>query len=173
MFASGRWVIDCQDHRDDVMMQNVTAEQRADYQREGALVLRGVFTDWLEAVRAGCARNMAEPGPYGTENVRPGEGGGSFFDDYCNWQRIGEFGDFMRQSPAGAIAGQLMGSGTAQIFHDHLLVKEPGTAKRTPWHQDMPYYCATAMQTASYGIPHDPSSKAITLRLELGSRLWT
>src|SRR5260221_3651035 len=81
-------------NRDDVMMQNVTAEQRADYQREGALVLRGVFTDWLEALRAGCARNMAAPGSYGTENVRPGEGGGRFFRDSCHWQPTCAFCDF-------------------------------------------------------------------------------
>ena len=33
---------------------------------------------------------MREPGPYASENLKPGEGG-RFFDDYCNWQRIPEF----------------------------------------------------------------------------------
>lgn len=154
------------------MTATMTADQIAAFQHDGALLLRGVFGDWIESLRQGCARNMAEPSTYGAENVRPGEGGGRFFDDYCNWQRIGEFGDFMQRSPAGAIAGQLMGSRTAQIFHDHLLVKEPGTAKRTPWHQDMPYYCVTGLQTASYWIPLDPVSEANTLRLVLGSHLW-
>jgi len=147
-------------------------DQIAAYQRQGALVLRGIFTDWVGTLRHGCERNMAEPGPYGAENVRPGEGGGRFFDDYCNWQRIPEFGDFMRRSPAAEIAGWLMASKTSQIFHDHLLVKEPGTAKRTPWHQDMPYYCVDGMQTASYWIPLDPVTEQNTLRLVLGSHLW-
>jgi ectoine hydroxylase-related dioxygenase (phytanoyl-CoA dioxygenase family) len=154
------------------MKADITADQIAAFQRDGALLLRGVFTDWIESLRQGCARNMAEPSTYGAENVRPGEGGGRFFDDYCNWQRIAEFGDFMQRSPAGGIAGRLMASRTAQIFHDHLLVKEPATPKRTPWHQDMPYYCVTGMQTASYWIPLDPVSEANTLRLVLGSHLW-
>ena len=110
-----------------------------DYRQDGATVLRGVFAGWVDTLARGIERNMAEPGPYGTENVRPQDGGGSFFDDYCNWQRIPEFTDFMRRSPAAALAGALMGARSVQIFHDHVLVKEPGTPKPTPWHQDMPY----------------------------------
>ena len=33
-----------------------------------------------------------------------------------------------------------MQSQTVQLFHDHVLVKEPGTSKDTPWHSDGPYY---------------------------------
>ena len=143
----------------------------SDYQRDGAVVLRDVFTDWIETLARGVERNMAEPGPYGTENVRPQDGGGSFFDDYCNWERIPEFTDFMKNSPAAAVAGALMGAREVQIFHDHVLVKEPGTPKATPWHQDMPYYCVDGMQTASYWIPLDPVTKENTLRLVLGLSL--
>lgn len=151
---------------------NITAADIAAYAQDGAIVLRGAFADWVEPLRAGVARNMAEPGPYGAENVRPGDGGGRFFDDYCNWQRIPEFTDFVRSSPAARIAGRLMASRTSQIFHDHVLVKEPGTPKLTPWHQDMPYYCVDGMQTASYWIPLDAVSPDNTLRLVLGSHLW-
>ena len=28
-----------------------------------------------------------------------------------------------------------------RLFHDHLLVKEAGSAEPSPWHQDQPYYC--------------------------------
>src|SRR6266436_1019723 len=151
---------------------HVDCRQIEDYQRDGAVVLRGVFAGWGESLARGIQRNMAEPGPYGTENVGPGDGGGSFFDDYCNWQRIREFSDFMLRSPAAEIAGLLMGSREVQIFHDHVLVKEPGTPKPTPWHQDMPYYCVDGMQTASFWIPLDPVTPDNALRLVLGSHLW-
>ncbi len=154
------------------MQAAVAPEQVETYQRDGAVVLRGVFCDWVEALVRGVDRNMAEPGPYGTDNVRPGDGGGRFFDDYCNWQRIPEFTDFMRRSPAAAVAGALMGSREVQVFHDHVLVKEPGTPKPTPWHQDMPYYCVDGMQTASCWIPLDPVDEENTLRLVLGSHRW-
>jgi hypothetical protein len=63
----------------------IGADQIATYARDGAIVLKGAFADWVAPLREGVARNMAQPGPFGTENVRPGDGGGSFFDDYCNW----------------------------------------------------------------------------------------
>ena len=65
-----------------------------------------------------------------------------------------------------------MGAREVQVFHDHVLVKEPGTPKPTPWHQDMPYYCVDGMQTASFWIPLDPVTEENTLRLVLGSHLW-
>jgi len=142
------------------------------YQRDGSVVIRGAFADWVEPLRAGVERNMREPGAYATENVKLEEGKGRFFDDYCNWQRIPEFSAFVTQSPAAALAGALMRSRSAQMFHEHILVKEPGTPKRTPWHQDMPYYCVDGMQTVSYWIPLDPVSEANTLRVVLGSHLW-
>ena len=36
--------------------------------------IKGLFQPWVDVLRAGLARNMAEPGPYAAENVKPGEG---------------------------------------------------------------------------------------------------
>ena len=63
------------------------------------MCLRGVFADWVDTIAAGIERNLAEPGPYAAQSVRVGEAG-SFFDDYCNWQRVAEFRD-----RGGAITG--------------------------------------------------------------------
>ncbi|MCW1933232.1 phytanoyl-CoA dioxygenase family protein [Pararhodobacter zhoushanensis] len=140
------------------------------YQRDGAVVIRGLWADWVEPLRAGIARNMDEPGPYAAENLKPGEGG-RFFDDYCNWERIPEFADAIRHSPVAAVAAQLMRSQSVQMFHDHVLVKEPGTSKPTPWHQDGPYYFVEGQQTVSFWSPLDPVTDA-TLRCVAGSHLW-
>ena len=141
------------------------------FQRDGAVVLRGVFTDWIERLREGFEQNLANPSQFAIENVGSGEGG-RFFEDYCNWQRIPAFSDFVLNSPAAGIAGQIMQSQQVQVFHDHILVKEPGTSKPTPWHQDLPYYCVNGLQTASYWIPLDPVTKLNTLSVVLGSHLW-
>src|SRR5690606_24819314 len=93
------------------------------YRREGVVIIRGLFKDHVDTLRAGIARNMSEPGPYAAENLKPGEGG-RFFDDYCNWPRIPEFEEVIRNSPAAAVAADLMGSDKVQMFHDHVLVKE-------------------------------------------------
>ena len=67
---------------------NVSSQQIETYQRDGAIVLSGAFAGWVDVLRRGVEANMAVPGPYGSENVAPGDCGGRFFDDYCNWQRI-------------------------------------------------------------------------------------
>ena len=140
------------------------------YDRDGVVLVKGLFKDQVEELRAGVARNMAEPGPYAAENLKEGEGG-RFFDDYCNWTRIPEFQAAIKASPAAAVAAELMGSKTVQMFHDHVLVKEPGTPKPTPWHQDAPYYFVEGQQTVSLWMPLDVVTGA-SLRFVAGSHTW-
>lgn len=140
------------------------------YRRDGAVLIKGLWTDWVEVIRDGIARNMAEPGPYASENLKPGEAG-RFFDDYCNWERIPEFGRVIRDSGVAQVAAALMGSDRVQMFHDHVLVKEPGTSKPTPWHQDGPYYFVEGQQTVSFWSPVDPVKEA-SLRCVAGSHKW-
>ena len=146
----------------------MTPTQIADFQRDGAVVVRGVFADWVDTMAEGVAQNMAEPGEYASENAVTE---GRFFDDYCNWTRIPAFERIVRDSPAAELAATAMQSRTAQFFHDHVLVKEPGTPKPTPWHQDAPYYFVEGRQTVSLWIPLDPV-RAASLRFIAGSHLW-
>jgi ectoine hydroxylase-related dioxygenase (phytanoyl-CoA dioxygenase family) len=148
----------------------ITQTHIDDFQRDGVVLIKGLFGDHVETLRAGIARNMNEPGPYAAENLKEGEGG-RFFDDYCNWTRIAEFEDVIRNSPAAAVAAGLMRSQRVQIFHDHVLVKEPGTSKATPWHQDGPYYFVDGIQNVSFWSPVDPV-KGASLRCVAGSHLW-
>ena len=68
-----------------------------------------------------------------------------------------------------------MGTRTARLHHDHLLVKEPGTTIRTPWHQDQPFYNLDGHDTVSFWIPLDPVPRESTLEFVAGShasRTW-
>jgi ectoine hydroxylase-related dioxygenase (phytanoyl-CoA dioxygenase family) len=142
----------------------------AAFRRDGAACLRGVFKDWVDRIARGIDRNMREPGPFGSNLVDAHEPGG-FFDDYCNWDRIPEFKDVVLNSPAAQLAAHFMESERAQFFHEHVLVKRPGTQKATPWHCDIPYYFIAGRQTVSFWIPVDPV-KDSTLRLIAGSHRW-
>lgn len=148
----------------------VTDQMVDDFQRDGVVLVPGLFADHVDALRAGIARNMDAPGPYAAENLHAHETG-RFFDDYCNWQRIPEFSAVIGQSPAAEVAATLMQSQGVQLFHDHVLVKEPGTAKPTPWHQDAPYYFVSGRQTLSFWSPLDPVTDA-SLRCVAGSHTW-
>jgi len=136
-------------------MAVLSESQVSEFQRDGVLVLRGVFNDWTDTLREGVESNMRDPGPWGREYLDEDQSG-RFFGDYCNWNRIHEYRDFMFASPAAEIAAELMQSDSARIFHEHVLVKEPGTDKITPWHHDQPYYCVDGRQVCSLWIPLDP-----------------
>ncbi len=146
----------------------MTDDQISAFQRDGAVVVRGVFADWIDVMAEGVAANMAAPGEYASENA---VSEGRFFDDYCNWTRIPAFEDVVHNSPAAELAATAMRSQSAQFFHDHVLVKEPGTPKPTPWHQDAPYYFVEGQQTVSLWIPLDPVREA-SLRFIAGSHKW-
>jgi ectoine hydroxylase-related dioxygenase (phytanoyl-CoA dioxygenase family) len=149
----------------------MTSAAGDDFTRDGAVVLRGLFSDWVGPLRDGLDAIMAKPSPL--ERVyHPADGSAPFFQDLCNWRRIAEFEDFVRDSPAATTAAALMRSDTAQFFHDHVLVKEPGTAIVTPWHHDMPYYCVGGERTVSFWIALDPVQRATSLRCVAGSHLW-
>lgn len=146
----------------------ITQEQVETFQRDGVVVLRGVLDDWVDTMRRGVAENLRAPGEYASEN---GVTQGRFFDDYVNWRRIPEIEDLVRNSPCAQIAARAMRSQTAQFFHDHVLVKDPGTPTKTPWHQDSPYYFVEGEQTLSYWIPLDKVDEA-SLRFIAGSHRW-
>ena len=107
-------------------MVDITKDLIAAYQRDGAVLINGLWADWVGTLRAGIDRNLAEPSEFAAENLKPGEGG-RFFDDYCNWLfpilfEIEKFADPTRNSlntsrKLGYIAEQL----TPLYFHHNKL----------------------------------------------------
>ena len=149
----------------------IDEEVIAAFAADGAVCLRGLFADWVDVLAAGVARNEAEPSEFFDDNGTADDPG-RFWDDYCNWQRIPEYERFAFESEAGVVAAELMRSGTVQLFHEHVLVKEPGAPRHTPWHSDSPYYFVEGPQTVSIWIPLDPVPLESTLRFIRGSHLW-
>ncbi|NOX32060.1 MAG: phytanoyl-CoA dioxygenase [Actinobacteria bacterium] len=147
----------------------VNAEDIAAFDRDGAICLRQVVdTDWLDSLAVGLAKNFADPGPDSTVYTPDGEPGG-FYDDYCNWQRIPEYEDFIVNSTVGQIAGEMMSSTTCRIYHEHVIVKEPGTQEVTPWHHDLPYYGLDGDQLCSVWLPLDPVQQSVCPQFVAGS----
>ena len=97
------------------------------FQQNGVVILREVFADWVESLRAGFDRNLQNPHAYRYPCESLPEGSpGRFFDSYCNWDIIPEYRDFVFNSRAAALAGRFMQSTTAQLFHEHN-APHPGT----------------------------------------------
>ena len=149
------------------MKKYLSSEEIDSYKNQGAIVIKNVFSPWIDLLRTGFEKVLKEPGPHARENVKNQEG--RFFEDYCNWQRITEFKKFADESLAAQIVAEATGSKSIQLFHEHIFVKDPGTVKKTPWHQDMPYYCVDGNDTGSFWIPLDPITKDNSLQILLGS----
>jgi len=145
--------------------------QIEEYHRSGVLLMKGILQEWIDELRRGVDANLENPGEFAKVYTGDDEDG-YFFGDYCNWSRIQEYRNFLFKSPCASMAGQLMDSKEVRLFHEHVLVKEPGTDKPTPWHHDQPYYCVNGKQGCSFWIPLDPVPKETCPEFILGSHQW-
>ena len=141
-----------------------------DFKRDGAVHLQGIFKDWLPVLERGVEFNIKHPNE-GALTHKADSHEGVFLEDFCSWQRISEYEDFIRHSPMAGIAAQLMQSSSVQFFHDHLLYKEASSGVPTPWHQDIPFYCVGGTQTVSFWIPLEARAQKVSLRCAAGSHL--
>ncbi|MDP3252690.1 MAG: phytanoyl-CoA dioxygenase family protein [Hydrogenophaga sp.] len=143
------------------------------YARDGAVVLRGVFDHReLALLEEGIEHNLARLSPLALVASEPDDPG-RFVEDFCTWQSNPAYREILQHSALPHLASQLMQSREARLYHDHLLVKEPGTRQPTPWHQDQPYYNVSGRQNVSFWIPVDPVPLESTLRFVAGSHTGT
>ena len=143
------------------------------YQKQGVVLLKNVLSkNWINILKAGIIKNFNNPSKYKCvyEKSKDIE---LFYDDYCNWQRIFEYKDFLFNSGIASIASQLINSKKINLFHEHVLIKEPGAEKKTPWHQDQSYYCVEGRQNVSFWCPLDKISKDTCPEFVAKSHLWT
>ena len=141
-----------------------------DFARDGAVCVRQAFgADDLRLAEEAIEANLADLSPYAKR--ASGDDDAPFIEDFRNWDRIEPMERFIRESPAAAIAGELTGASTIRLYHDHMLVKEPGTRQHTPWHQDQPYYNVDGTQSASMWFPVDAVERSATLEFIAGSHV--
>ena len=100
----------------------ITKKQKHQFSHDGVVLLKGLFTNLIEQIAEAIDQNLANPGPYAAENLLSNESG-RFFDDYCNWQRLPAIKQIVYNSEVGRFAHALIYPQSAQLFHDHVLVK--------------------------------------------------
>ncbi len=142
------------------------------FQRDGILCLRqAVAAPWVSRLARGVEQNLQNPGPM-VQHYTDADGNGAYFGDYCNWRRIPDFAAFVFESPMAELAGNLMSARRVQFFHEHVLVKDPGTHEVTPWHHDQPYYVVDGDQVVSFWVALDPVDRSVCPRFIAGSHRW-
>ncbi|MEM7409479.1 MAG: phytanoyl-CoA dioxygenase family protein [Myxococcota bacterium] len=166
-------------------MRTLRDDEIAQFERDGVVVLRQVIPpDWLErmaapleaelrAVRSADLSEMARAieargGDTLVEGDAPAQGG--FVAGTDHWRHDADFRAFALESPLAAAASALLRSRAVFLYEDSLLVKEPGTAEHTAFHQDMGYFHVQGEQVCTTWCPLDrvtPESGA--LRYVVGS----
>ena len=141
------------------------------YERHGVVCLRGVFdAGWVERMRSAVEQVLDNPGPL-RQRFRPDEPG-EFVSDKFMWTFHEGFRRYVFNSPAAAVAAALMRSVRANIFFDQILVKEPGSAAPSPWHQDVSFWPFSGLQISSVWMPLDRvDTENGTLEFVRGSHL--
>ncbi|WP_286902290.1 phytanoyl-CoA dioxygenase family protein [Vreelandella sedimenti] len=142
------------------------------YLQDGVICLRNVLNEsWLTRLKEGTRDAIEQGGPhhfrFGTPNAP-----GFFFGDVMLWQRWPSFCEFAFDGPLASLAGHLMNSQSVTFYHDFLLVKNAGSSKPTPWHQDQSYWCVGGDQALTIWAPLDAVSSANTLEFVRGSHRW-
>jgi ectoine hydroxylase-related dioxygenase (phytanoyl-CoA dioxygenase family) len=151
---------------------SVSNEQVDEFRRNGVTLLRAALDPTeLDSLALAVDENMAHPSEWASEYTSDGAGG-RFFGDYVNWERIDAYRTVAFESQLPHAARALMGSSAVRFFHEHVLVKEPGTVEVTPWHHDQPYYCVDGDQNVSFWISLDPLPAAAGVEFLLGSHRW-
>ena len=153
-------------------LQTLNQQDLSAFARDGAICLRGVFApEWLKLVAKGVEREMASPCGFAKDYTPDGEPG-RYFGSLVMWRGVPEFEEYVLHSPAAAIAGAYMNAHKVLFYHDHLLVKEPGTNDPTPWHHDQPYYPVDGEQVVSIWMPLDPVDRRTAVEFVAGSHRW-
>ncbi|MEO7938916.1 MAG: phytanoyl-CoA dioxygenase family protein [Burkholderiaceae bacterium] len=120
------------------------------YQRDGVVVVRqAISPDWIVRMNRFAQVQLDAPSRWSNDQPESSDTGGRLFTDRYLWRTHDDARAFAFESGVAALVGQLMGSQTARLYFDHLLIKEARTLAPTPWHQDVPYWPFEGRQIAS------------------------
>lgn len=158
----------------------VTAEEIETFERDGVVCLRGVLplewtrgmegpveealrmtrttadlTEMGRAIAAGGGTTLADP-----DVATPPGGRGRFRSGVDHWRHLPAFRAFACDSPLPALAAALLRSRKVNLYEDSVLVKEPGTAEPTAFHQDLGYFHVEGEQICTFWVPLDPVTAA-------------
>jgi ectoine hydroxylase-related dioxygenase (phytanoyl-CoA dioxygenase family) len=149
----------------------LSAEQIADYQANGHVLLRGISSaEETEAYRTVITQMTNEF----AKNYKPlaeRDTYGKAFIQYSNlWEMDERVKKFVMARRFAKVAANLMGVKGVRIYHDQALYKEP-QGGHTPWHQDQQYWPLDGVKAVTLWMPLvNCSAQMGTMRFASGSQ---
>ena len=147
-------------------------ELAAAYRRDGAVLVRNVLSgEELEWLEAGLDEVHAAPSDMFSKYGGTGGDGLTVIDQLPSL-RSPHLRRLVEEGPIAELAGELMGTPSAQLVLDQMFYKEAGRIVPTPWHQDTPFLRVRGHDMARVWLTCDPSPRDVTLQVIRGSHLW-
>jgi hypothetical protein len=139
------------------------AAAAAELERDGVVMLKGALTlDAFAKVEAAVEWSLAHPSPTAVR-FYPGEPA-TFFED-----RGKNHAGLVREIGLDSMLGALWGVDPMWYLGEQLFLKEGGSARRTPWHQDTSYLRMMGSQLVACWISLDALPKEHCLEFVRGS----
>lgn len=147
----------------------MTAEDpAARFLRDGVLHLPGALpAETLHAAEAAYTWSIEHPGP-GAARL-PARGDGTFYQDLANPAALPVYTPLVRAPAIADLVTTLFGQPDAWFMYEQIFLKENGTTRRTPWHQDTPYLPVEGRDLLVMWITFEPVDAAHALEFVRGS----
>lgn len=155
-------------------LRAVTADEVDAFWRDGVVCLRSIMpSDWLRRMETPIDETIVDPtvttdmsamggdlaaglgAKVLVDERTPDADRGSFRSGVDHWRVHPEFAAFATTSPLPEIVASVLRSDKVNLYEDSVLVKEPGTAERTAFHQDQAYFHVDGSQVCTTWVPLD------------------
>jgi ectoine hydroxylase-related dioxygenase (phytanoyl-CoA dioxygenase family) len=141
-----------------------TEEMKRDFSRDGAIVVRGLFTpDQLKSVRESFDYGIAHPSPV-AGNVFKGTDE-EHFNDFTNPANSDHYVGMIKELGLHDLMASLWDSENVWFLGEELFVKTGGKAGRSPWHQDTSYLAANGDHLANIWISFESLPRENSLEI--------
>ncbi len=137
-------------------LRSITQAEISSFLLDGVVHLPEIVNkDWLDLIDSALKLMLTEPEMFAdltalgsdlnktqdsTVLTDGGIKGGRFLSGVDHWKEDEIFAAFAKISPLPSIVAELMNSEKVYLYEDSVLIKEPGTAERTAFHQDLSYF---------------------------------
>lgn len=174
----------------NVMLRLPSNEEIVAFREDGVVCLRGVLAPAFvlgmapavdRLVQEAIGGTMYDMSAMGTEIASTGgavltdgrKGRGRFVSGTDHWRVDADCRSFALNPDIGAIVACLLRSRKINLWEDSVLVKEPDTAERTAWHQDLSYFHVRGEQVCTTWIPlDDADAETGAMSFVRGSHRW-
>jgi ectoine hydroxylase-related dioxygenase (phytanoyl-CoA dioxygenase family) len=139
----------------------VTDAEIETFWRDGVVCLRGVLApEVLDATAATVEVVIASTQSADLSAIAGAPASSPrFVAGIDHWRHLSQARAFAFDTPLPAIAAALLRSNAVYLYEDSVLVKEPGAAERTQWHQDLGYFHVEGTQLCTTWCPLDPTDE--------------